>query len=149
MDWVTLLYKIRDMKKTSKNTTKTVKTAKNATVNYTVHPLAHFTPVPENSRESINWAAKAYRDREISFYASASYEASSAPVVTKMTKKAKKALIAQGVEKAKQVRHFRPQLQVSQSSFVMVGGVPHKMKDGVLVPMTPAKDSKKWDVVNA
>lgn len=133
--------------KTTKNTTKTVKSTKTAASKYKVHSAAFFAPIPEGKRDEINWNAKMYRDREMSFYASASYDAPSEPTVVKLTKKAKKALIKEGVAKATKVRHFRPQLQVSQSSFVMVAGVPHKMKDGKLVPMVPAAESKKWDVI--
>ena len=133
--------------KNAKNTTKTAKTTNTAASNYKVHPAAFFTPIPDSKRDEINWNAKMYRDRELSFYASASFEEASTPVVTKMTKTAKKALIKQGVAKAVKVRHFRPQLQVSQSSFVMVDGIPHKMKDGQLVPMVTAAKSKNWVIV--
>jgi hypothetical protein len=126
---------------------KTKNNTKNPAKSYTPHKHAHFAPVPDSKRDEINWNAKMYRDRELSFYASASFTEASKPVVTKMTKTAKKALIKQGVAKAVKVRHFRPQLQVSQSSFVMVGGIPHKMKDGQLVPMVTAAKSKNWVIV--
>lgn len=33
--------------------------------------------------------------------------------------------------------------------YIVINGVPHKLINGVTVPMTPAKDSKKWDIVEA
>ena len=128
-------------------TTKNTKTVKNPAKSYMPHKHAQFTPVPEGKRDEINWNAKMYRDRELSFYASASYQEPSKPVVTKLTKAAKKALIKQGIEKAVKVRHFRPQLQVSQSTVMMIGGVPHKLRDGKIVPMVPASQSKNWVII--
>lgn len=128
-------------------TTKNTKTAKNPAKSYTPHKHAQFVPVPDSKRDEINWNAKMYRDRELSFYASASYQEASKPVVTKMTKTAKKALIKQGIAKAVKVRHFRPQLQVSQSTVIMISGVPHKLRDGKIVPMIPASQSKNWVIV--
>ena len=133
--------------KTTKNTTKTVKSTNTAASKYKVHSAAFFAPIPEGKRDEINWNAKMYRDREMSFYASASYDAPSEPTVVKLTKKAKKALIKEGVAKATKVRHFRPQLQASQSTVIMIGGVPHKMRDGKIVPMVPAAQSKNWVIV--
>lgn len=126
---------------------KTTKKTKNPANTYTPHKHAHFTPIPDSKRDEINWNAKMYRDRELSFYASASYQEASKPVVTKLTKTAKKALIKQGIEKAVKVRHFRPQLQASQSSVIMIGGVPHKLRDGKIVPMVPAAQSKNWVII--
>lgn len=128
-------------------TTKNTKTAKNPAKSYTPHKHAQFVPVPDSKRDEINWNAKMYRDRELSFYASASYQEASKPVVTKLTKTAKKALIKQGIAKAVKVRHFRPQLQVSQSTVIMISGVPHKLRDGKIVPMIPASQSKNWVIV--
>jgi hypothetical protein len=115
-----------------KNTTKTATTA-NTT----------------NTNESVNWNARYYREKAQAFVQSASYSAPSEPIVMDLTKREFKAQVKAGIEAAQKVRHFRPQLQITQKSFVMVAGVPHKMKDGVLVPMIPAKDSKKWDVLEA
>ncbi len=102
--------------KTTK-TAKTVKTTKNA----------------QEVRESINWNAKYYREKAMKFYESASYEAASKPVVMKTTKKEVKAVLSA----ASKVRHNKPSMPVVQpKKFVMVGGVPHKIKDGKLVPLT-------------
>lgn len=122
-------------------------TVKNPAKSYMPHKHAQFTPIPDNKRDEINWNAKMYRDRELSFYASASYQEASKPVVTKLTKTAKKALIKQGIAKAVKVRHFRPQLQVSQSTVMMIGGVPHKLRDGKIIPMVPASQSKNWVII--
>lgn len=115
-----------------KNTTKTANTA-NTT----------------NTNENVNWNAKYYRDKAQAFVQSASYSAPSEPIVMDLTKREFKAQVKAGIAAAVKVRHFKPQIQLTQKSFVMVAGVPHKMKDGVLVPMTAAKDSKKWDILEA
>ena len=99
--------------------------------------------------QGVNWNAKYYRERANKFYETASYSAPSEPVVIEMGKRDKKALVKAGTAAALKVRHNRV-LEVKETvanRVVLVAGVPHKMKDGKLVPMTPAKDSKKWVIV--
>ena len=96
-----------------------------------------------------NWNAKYYRDRAASFYNSSSYSAPSEPIAISLNKREKKALVKAGLEAASKVRHNRPANPVVEKSFVLVGGIPHKMRDGKLVPMVPAAESKKWDIIEA
>lgn len=133
-----------------KNSTKTAKSAKSAktvAVNYKIHSAAFFAPVPAEKREETNWNAKVYRDREQSFYASASYEAPSAAVVVPLKKKALKATIKAGLEAAKKVRHNNTKKEITIAKFAIIDGVPHKRVNGQFVPLTPAAESKKWDVI--
>lgn len=102
-----------------------------------------------NTNENVNWNARYYRDKAQAFVQSASYSAPSEPIVMDLTKREFKAQVKAGIAAAAKVRHYKPQIQITQKSFVMIAGVPHKMKDGVLVPMTAAKDSKKWDILEA
>jgi hypothetical protein len=96
----------------------------------------------------INWNAKYYREKAAMFYNSASYTPPSEPVVIEMNKREKKALVKAGLTAAAKVRHNRPVDQrVITNRTVMVGGVPHKMRDGKLVAMIPAAESKKWDII--
>lgn len=113
-----------------KNTKKS-KTAKNQVVT--------------NNNESVNWNAKYYRDKNQAFYTSASYSRPTKPKGETISP----VEIATLIKKASKVRHNPAKPQASISSIVLVAGVPHKMRDGKLVPMIPAKDSKKWDVVEA
>jgi hypothetical protein len=102
------------------------------------------------NNEGINWNAKYYREKAQLFTNSASYSAPSEPVVFEMSKSVRKAEIKAGLTAAAKVRHNPVNKQLKQlAPFVMIGGVPHKRKDGKLVPMIPAKDSKKWDVIEA
>lgn len=103
-----------------------------------------------NTNESVNWNAKYYREKAASFFNSASFCEASQPIAIEMGKREKKALVKAGLEAAMKVRHNRPLVQkAAVNSIVMVGGVPHKMRDGKLVPMIPAAKSKKWDVIEA
>ena len=91
-----------------------------------------------------------YRERARAFYNTASYSAPSEPVVVSMNKRDKKAQTKAGLVAATKVRHNKP-AAVAQPprSIVMVAGVPHKLRDGKLVPMIPAAESKKWDIIEA
>lgn len=96
-------------------------------------------------RDSINWNAKYYRDKEKLFFESASYSEPSKPIVTKPTKKEVKAVLVA----AAKVRHNKPAgaLPLSQRDHVMINGIPHKLKDGKLVKMIPIAESQKWEIV--
>ena len=119
---------------------------KNPAKSYKPSSTAAYKPMTASQRENANWQAKIYRDFALTFYNTASYEPASKPVVYEVSKSEVKAV----VNAAKKVRHNpAPMAQPKDMKFVMVGGKPYKMKDGVLVPMTPAKDSKKWDIVPA
>lgn len=117
-----------------------MKTTKNA-------KLAKNQVVTNNPAE-INWQAKYYRDKAAAFYQSASYSAPSAPVVVKMNKREKKALVKAGLAAAAKVRHNRPQPAVKDPNrIVMVGSAPHIIRNGKLVKLTPIAESKKWEIV--
>ena len=104
-------------------TTKTVKAAK----------TVKTTKSTQVAQDSINWNAKYYRERAARFYETASYSASSEPIVVKTTKKE----IKQVLQAATKVRHNRPSTPVAQpKKFVVINGVPHKFKDGKLVALT-------------
>jgi hypothetical protein len=106
--------------------------------------------VVTNSADSVNWNAKYYRDKAAAFYTSASYSAPSEPVAISLNKREKKAQSKAGLEAALKVRHNRAAVVPQPpKSIVMVAGVPHKLRDGKLVPMIPAAESKKWDIVEA
>lgn len=106
--------------------------------------------VVTNNNAEINWNAKYYRDKAAAFYNSSSYSAPSEPIVVEMGKREKKALVKAGIAAALKVRHNRPlEQKAAVNTIVMVGGIPHKMRDGKLVPMVPASQSKKWDIVEA
>lgn len=100
------------------------------------------------SNEGINWNAKYYREKANKFFESASYSAPSKPLVIDMKKSEKKALIKAGLTAALSIRHNKPaSVQKEVKSVVLVAGIPHKMKDGKLVPMVTAAKSKKWDII--
>lgn len=92
---------------------------------------AAYKPLTAKQRENINWQAKAYRDIQLNFINSASFEAPSAPVVQTCTKSEKEAVLAA----ASKVRHNGRTSTYTPTKFVMVGGIPHKMVDGKLVPL--------------
>ena len=115
-----------------KNTTKTANTA-NTT----------------NNNENVNWQAKYYRDKAAAFTNSASFCEASEPVAFEMPKSIRKAEIKAGLTAAAKVRHNPVNKSTQLAPFVMINGVPHKRKDGKLVPMIPAAKSKKWDVIEA
>lgn len=89
-----------------------------------------------------------YREKARAFYVTASYSAPSEPIAISMNKREKKAQTKAGLAAAAKVRHNKP-AAVAQppKSFVMIAGVPHKLRDGQLVPMIPAAESKKWDII--
>jgi hypothetical protein len=106
--------------------------------------------VVTNNTDGINWNAKYYREKAAKFFESASYSAPSKPLVIDMKKREKKTLVKTGLAAALTVRHNKAaSVQKEAKSVVLIAGVPHKMRDGKLVPMIPAKDSKKWDVIEA
>ena len=115
-----------------KNTTKTANTA-NTT----------------NNNENVNWNAKYYRDKAAAFTNSASFCEASEPVAFEMPKSIRKAEIKAGLTAAAKVRHNPVNKSTQLAPFVMINGVPHKRKDGKLVPMVPAAKSKKWNVIEA
>ena len=108
-------------------TTKTVKAAK----------TVKSTKSTQVAQDSINWNAKYYRERAAKFFETASYSASSEPIVVKTTKKE----IAAVLKAATKVRHNRPSKpQVQPSKYVMIGGIPHKLKDGKFVALTSSAE---------
>ncbi len=112
------------MKQTRKNTTtaKVYKPAKSA----------YYRITPAEKREDINWQSKYYRDKAQEFFASASYEAPSAPKEVECTKAQGLAVIAA----AKKVRHNAPRNTYKAPKYVMISGVPHKVVNGELVALT-------------
>ena len=119
------------MKKSIKNTTKIA--------------YKRFTPMTPEQQENANLNANYYREKAQMFSNTASYSAPTVPTGNTATPKD----ITVVLKAASKVRHNPAPKQKTISSIVMVGGVPHKMRDGKLVPMVSAKDSKKWDIVNA
>lgn len=104
--------------------------------------------VVTNNPAEINWQAKYYREKAAAFYQSASYSAPSEPVVVEMKKREKKALVKAGLAAAAKVRHNPvPVVAKDPARIVMVGGVPHILRNGKLVKMIPAAESKKWDII--
>ncbi len=101
--------------------------------------------VVTNNNENVNWNAKYYREKNAAFYSTASYSGSSRA----KTKTITPIEITLGLKAASKVRHNPVKPQATISSIVMVAGVPHKMRDGKLVPMIPASESKKWDIIEA
>ena len=96
---------------------------------------AQSTKTAQELRDSINYNAQYYREKAAKFYQSASYQAASAPVIVKTTKKE----IAAVLKAATKVRHNKPSMPVVQpKKYVMIAGVPHKIKDGKLVALTAA-----------
>lgn len=118
------------------STSKSVKAPKNQSV----------TKPAKN--EAVNTNANYYREKARAFYVTASYSAPSEPIAISMNKREKKAQTKAGLEAASKVRHNKP-AAVAQppKSFVVIAGVPHKLRDGQLVPMIPAAESKKWDII--
>jgi hypothetical protein len=96
----------------------------------TTKPAA-YTPLTAKQRENINWQAKAYRDMQLNFINSASFEAPSAPVVQTCTKSEKVAVLAA----ASRIKGNGPRNTYTPSKYVMISGIPHKMVDGKLVPL--------------
>jgi hypothetical protein len=93
----------------------------------------------------MNWDAKYYRDRTNAIFNSASYSAPSEPIVkTKGEKKAYKA----AVNAAAKVRHNGRQNNWTPGNYIMVGGVPHKMVDGNLVPLSNPVQEKMAAEIN-
>jgi UV DNA damage repair endonuclease len=129
-----------------KNTTKSAKTAKITKVIYNIPASARFTPLTDEQRENTNWNAKLYRDRAQNFYNSASFSAPSPAVAVPLTKSALKKTIAAGLEAAKKVRHNNTKAPITIAKFAIIDGIPHKRVNGEFVPLTPAAQSKKWDV---
>lgn len=85
--------------------------------------------------------------KPITFSASASYSPPSKPIVISLGKREKRNLVKAGIAAAMKVRHNKTITPPSNSSFVMISGVPHKLKNGKLVKFVPAAKSKKWDVI--
>ncbi len=127
-----------------KKTTKTTKTTK---VTYNVPASARFMPMTAEQREMTNWNAKVYRDRAQSFYNSASFDQSSAPVKMPLKKRELKATIKAGLLAAQKVRHNNTKKEVTIAKYAMIDGIPHKRVNGKFIPLTPAAKSKKWDVI--
>ena len=119
------------MKKSTKNTTKIA--------------YKRFTPMTAEQQENANINANYYREKAQLFYNTSSFSAPTAPVGNTATPKDITAVL----KAAEKVRHNPKPKQAAISSIVMVAGVPHKMRDGKLVPMIPANKSKKWDIVEA
>lgn len=109
------------------------------------------TKTPKNQVVTeINTNANYYREKARAFYNTASYSAPSAPQVVELSKREKKAQSKAGLAAAAKVRHNKPASPVQPPrSIVMIAGVPHKLRDGKLVPMIPAAESKKWDIIEA
>jgi len=105
--------------------------------------------VVTNSNENVNWQARYYRDKAAAFTNSASFCEASQPVAFEMPKSIRKAEIKAGLTAAAKVRHNPVNKPTQLAPFVMINGIPHKRKDGKLVPMVPAAKSKKWDVIEA
>ena len=96
---------------------------------------AQSTKTAQELRDSINYNTQYYREKAAKFYQSASYQASSAPVIVKTTKKE----IAAVLKAATKVRHNKASIPVVQpKKYIMIAGVPHKIKDGKLVALTAA-----------
>lgn len=104
-----------------------------------------FTPMTQEQRDNANVNANYYREKAQMFYNTASFSAPTKPVGNTATPIATAVVL----KAASKVRHNPTPKQATISSIVMVAGVPHKMRDGKLVAMITAKDSKKWDIVNA
>ena len=102
-----------------------------------------------NNNENVNWNAKYYRDKAAAFTNSASFCEASEPVAFEMPKSIRKAEIKAGLTAAAKVRHNPVNKSTQLAPFVMINGVPHKRRDGKLVPMVPAAKSKKWNVIEA
>lgn len=102
------------------------------------------TPVNQqvtNPASEVNFQAKYYQEKHAAFYNSASYCEPSEPVYFEMPKSVRKAEIKSGLAAAAKVRHNGRQNNWSPSKYVMVAGVPHKMVDGVLTPLSnPVQD---------
>lgn len=83
--------------------------------------------------KEVNWNAKYYIDRALREKAIIdSLGGSSSPVKAKATK----ADYERVCQAASKVRTNPVKPIESVSKYVMINGVPHKMKDGVLVPLT-------------
>jgi hypothetical protein len=118
--------------------TQRMKTAKSSKPAKTVKSVKTAQEV----RDSINWNAKYYRDKERKFFESASYEAPSEPIVQKASKKEVKAVLVA----AQKVRHNKTVSNIPSAKVVMINNVPHKLRDGKLVPMIPIAESQKWEL---
>ena len=107
---------------------------KNAAKAYKPASTAYFTIIPAEKRETMDWQSHYYRQKNLEFNNSASFEAATKPEVVKVTKKEVNSV----VNRIQKVRGNMPRVPMSvmQSKYVMVGGVPHKMVNGQLVPLT-------------
>ena len=96
----------------------------------------------QQKRENTNWNAKYYRDKIMQSRATASFEQAhmSEAVIVSVPKREIKA----AWKAAEKVRGNRKREMIPVPKYVMVGGIPHTMRDGKLVPLkavgsTPAK----------
>lgn len=101
--------------------------------------------IPVHKRADMNWDAKYYRERANAIFTSASFEPSTAPVV-KST--GNKRAYATAVKAAAKVRHNGRQNNWTPGNYVMVGGIPHKMVDGNLVPLSNPVQEKMAAEIN-
>lgn len=95
--------------------------------------------IPVEKRADMNWIAKQYRERSNSMYKSASVSTDEMDyaVTFRGTKKEHNAAVAA----AAKVRHNGRQPNWTPGKYVMIGGVPHKMVDGKLMPLSnPVQD---------
>jgi hypothetical protein len=94
--------------------------------------------IPVEKREDMNWIAKQYRERSNSLYTgSAAVDMTDCAVTFRGTKSEHNNAVAA----AAKVRHNGRQPSWTPGKYVMIGGVPHKVVDGNLVPLSnPVQD---------
>lgn len=109
--------------------TNTMKTGKS----YQPASTAYFTPMTPEQRETCNFQARYYRDKQLEFFNTASYEDHSSSVKELDSNPADRAA---AIARAAKVRHNTPRNTYVATKYVMVGGVPHKMVNGKLTALT-------------
>jgi hypothetical protein len=88
------------------------------------------------NRESVDWQARYYRQKNQEFYTSSSYIAPSAPEVVKT----KKRVVAAALKQSQKVRH-NPAAPKPLAKYVVINGIPHKRTENGYVALT-AVESK-------
>lgn len=94
---------------------------------------AQFSLMTPEQRETTNLQSRYYREKQLEFYNTASYEDLSSTVKELEPVVAEKQT---AIQRAAKVRHNMPRNTYVATKYVMVGGVPHKMVNGKLTALT-------------
>jgi len=94
---------------------------------------AYFSLMTPEQRETTNIQSRYYRDKQLEFFNTASYEDLSGTVKELEPVVAEKQT---AIQRAMKVRHNMPRNTYVVTKYVMIGGVPHKMVNGKLTALT-------------